>query len=174
MQRTHLSSRPSVALAAALAFAIASPLALDAQARPDDHAAVLAVAESALAAVTRSDFIAFTDLMLDSAVTFSAGERDGQFRLRFRTRAQQRVTPAGGKHVERGFQPEVRVSGPVAMVWLPYDFYLDGKWSHCGVDVFTLLKSDAGWRIATLVWSVDQPPSCLRHPAGPPPGASSD
>jgi hypothetical protein len=169
-----LSSRPSIASALALAFAIASPLALDAQARPDDHAAVLAVAESALAAVTRSDFIALTDLMLDSAVTFSAGERNGQLRLQFRTRAQERATPPGGRFVERGYQPEVRVSGPVAMVWLPYDFYRDDKWSHCGVDVFTLLKSEAGWRIATLIWSVDQPPSCQRHPGGPPPGASSD
>lgn len=157
-----------------LVLAITSPLTLGAQARPDDRAAVLAVAESALAAVTRSDFIAFTDLMLDSAVTFSAGERNGQLRLQFGTRAQQRATPAGGRYVERGFQPEVRVSGPVAMVWLPYDFYLDGKWSHCGVDVFTLLKSPDGWRIATLVWSVDQPPSCQRHPSGPPPGSSSD
>ena len=43
---------------------------------------------------------------------------------------------------------------------------------HCGVDVFTLLKSEGGWRIATLVWSVEQPPACQRHPAGPPPGAA--
>lgn len=169
-----MSSRPLVASAVVFAFALASPSALNAQARPDDHAAVLAVAESALAAVTRSDFIALTDLMLDSAVTFSAGERNGQLRLQFRTRAQERATPRGGRYVERGYQAEVRVSGPVAMVWFPYDFYRDDKWSHCGVDVFTLLKSDAGWRIATLVWSVDQPPSCQRHPAGPPPGASPD
>lgn len=158
----------------ALAFAIASPVALAAQTRPGDEAAVLAVAESALAAVTRSDFVAFTDLMLDSAVTFSAGERNGQYRVQFRTRAQERATRTDSKLVERGFQPEVRVSGPVAMVWLPYDFYLDDKWSHCGVDVFTLLKTQAGWRIATVIWSVDQPPSCQRHPGGPPPGASSD
>jgi hypothetical protein len=147
---------------------------LDAQGQLDDHTAVLAVAESALAAVTRSDFVAFTDLMLDSAVTFSAGERNGQFRLQFRTRAEQRATPPGGKYVERGFKPEVRVSGPVAMIWLPYDFYLDGKWSHCGVDAFTLIKSQAGWRIATVVWSVEQPPACQRHPSGPPPGAAAN
>ena len=173
MQGTAPSSRVTIASALALAFAIASPFTLHAQARPDDRAAVLAVAESSLAAITRSDFVAFTDLMLDSAVTFSAGERNGQFRLRFSTRAQQRATPPGN-YVERGFEPQVLVSGPVAMVWLPYDFYADNKWSHCGVDVFTLLKTEAGWRLATVIWSVDQPPSCQRHPAGPPPGAASD
>jgi hypothetical protein len=64
------------------------------------------------------------------------------------------------------------VSGPVAMVWLPYDFYSDGKWSHCGVDLFTFLKADGRWRIATLVWSVEQPPACAPHPDGPPAGAA--
>ncbi len=168
-----LTSRASVhAVLVVAALAVALPLTLEAQSPPDEQAAVLAVAESALAAVSRSDFAAFTDLMLDSAVTFSAGERNGQFRVQFRNRAQQRATPSGGRYTERGFHPEVRISGPLAMVWLPYDFYLDGKWSHCGVDAFTLLKSSGGWQIATLVWSVEQPPACQRHPAGPPPGAA--
>ena len=168
-----MSSRASVlAVLVLAALAIARPLRLNAQSPPNEQAAVLAVADSALAAISRSDFVAFTDLMLDSAVTFSAGERNGEFRLQFRTRAQQRATPPGGSYTERGFHPEVRVSGPLAMVWLPYDFYRDGKWSHCGVDVFTLLKSEGSWRIATLVWSVEQPPACQRHPAGPPPGAA--
>lgn len=144
-----------------------------AQAPADDRAAALAVADSALAAVTRSDFVAFTDLMLDSAVTFAAGERNGQFRMQFSTRAQQRAMAGGGKYTERGFRAEVHVSGPLAVVWLPYDFYRDGKWSHCGVDAFTLLKSGGRWRIATLVWSVEQPPACERHPDGPPAGAAN-
>ena len=45
---------------------------------------------------------------------------------------------------------------------MPYDFYIDGKWSHCGVDAFTMLKSDGRWRIASLSWSVEQPPACER------------
>lgn len=147
---------------------------LSAQTAANDEAAALAVADSALAAITRSDFVALTDLMLDSAVTFSAGMRNGEYRVQFRSRAQQRATPSGGRYVERGFNPEVRISGPLAMVWLPYDFYLEGKWSHCGVDLFTLLRKDGGWRIATVAWSVEQPPDCARHPAGPPPGATAE
>jgi hypothetical protein len=146
---------------------------LSAQAPTGDEAAALAVADSALAAVSRSDFVAFTDLMLDSAVTFSAGMRNGQYRLQFNTRAGQRSFRTTARFTERGYHPTALVSGPVAMVWLPYDFYQDGKWSHCGVDVFTLLKTDGGWRIATLVWSVDQPPACAPHPDGPPAGAAA-
>jgi hypothetical protein len=167
-------SRGIIGAAVIIAVANQAPPAAAAQTPAADQAAVVAVAESALAAVSRSDFVAFTDLMLDSAVTFAAGERNGQFRLQFRTRAQQRATPTGAKYTERGFRPEVHMSGPLAMVWLPYDFYRDNKWSHCGVDAFTLLKVDGRWRIATLVWSVEQPPACQRHPSGPPPGAVSD
>lgn len=144
--------------------------AMHAQTRSPEEQAALAVADSALAAISRSDFIALTDLMLDSAITASVREANGGSRVRFRQRAQERRTPAG-HYTERGFRAEVRVSGPLAVVWLPYDFYLDGRWSHCGVDAFTLLKADGRWRIATLVWSVEQPPACAPHPDGPPPGA---
>lgn len=150
------------------------PSAVQAQTLSGDEAAALAVAESALAAVSRSDFVAFTDLMLDSAVTFSAGMRNGQYRLQFNTRAQQRGLSTSARFTERGFRPEIRVAGPLAMVWLPYDFYREGKWSHCGVDLFTLMKADGHWRIATLAWSVEQPPACAPHPDGPPPGTSAD
>jgi hypothetical protein len=153
-------------LAAAVIGSV-SPAA--AQAPADDRAQVLAVADSALAAISRNDFVAFTDLMLDSAVSFSAGERDGKAWTSFRTRAQERATKSDRMFTERGFDPQVMVSGPLATVWLPYDFYLDGAWSHCGVDVFTMLKTEAGWRIATIAWSVQQPPACKAHPDGPPP-----
>ena len=55
----------------------------------------------------------------------------------------------------------------VAMVWMPYDLYVNGAWSHCGADVFTLVKSAGRWRIASMAWSarytVAMPPrpSCL-------------
>ena len=143
---------------------------LGAQAPADEEAAILALTDSALAAVTRSDFIAFTDLMVDSAVTFSAGMRNGEYRMRVARRAEVRRRPSTGRYVELGFRPEIRVSVPLAMVWLPYDFYRDGTWSHCGVDLFTLLKVDGRWRIAAMAWSVEQPPACTAHPDGPPAG----
>jgi hypothetical protein len=161
---TRLASCLALVFAAAGAM---SPAA--AQAPADVRAQVLAVADSALATISRNDFVAFTDLMLDSAVTFSAGERDGTAWTSFRTRAAQRAMQSDRKFTERGFDPQVMISGPIAVVWLPYDFYLDGAWSHCGVDVFTMLETEAGWRIATLVWSIQQPPACNTHPDGPPP-----
>lgn len=130
--------------------------------------AVISVADSALAAITRGDVIALTDLMVPEAVMFPTTTRDGVTNYRARTRAAQRSSPLNGV-VERGFAPKASVNGGVATVWMPYDLYLNGNWSHCGVDVFTLVKAGDAWRIASLAWSAEQPPVCEKHPAGPPP-----
>jgi hypothetical protein len=133
-----------------------------------EHAAAVAVAQAALEAITRGDMDGLTDLMLPEGVLFPTSTRDGVTRYRARTRAEQRTSTSRSRVTERGFRPEVRVNGPLAMVWYPYDLYIDDKWSHCGVDVFTLIRHEGRWRIATMAWSAEQPPICEKHPDGPP------
>ena len=132
-----------------------------------DSLGALAVADSALAAITRGDVIALTDLMLPEAVLFPSGTRDGKSGYSVRTRAEQRASPLTGI-TERGFRAEVRVSGPVAVVWYPYDLYVKNVWSHCGADVFVMFQAEGRWRISSLSWSAVQPPACEKHPDGPP------
>lgn len=48
-----------------------------------------------------------------------------------------RTLPAGKTaQRERMWNPEIRVRGSIASVWTPYDFWIDGKFSHCGIDAF--------------------------------------
>lgn len=153
----------------ALAWMCVTPLCEPAFAQnATEQAMALAVADSALATISRGDMVAFTDLMLEEAVLFPSRTRDGELRYVIRTRAQQREAKSPGVVTERGYRPEVRVQGPIAVVWYPYDLYIDGKWSHCGVDVFTLMKQASRWRIVTMAWSAEQPPVCEPHPDGPP------
>lgn len=135
---------------------------------PEAERAVIAIADSALAAITRGDAVALTDLMIPEGVLYPTSTREGVTTYRMRTREAQRGAVIAGV-VERGFSPKVMVSGGVAMVWMPYDLYRNGAWSHCGVDVFTLVRSGGVWRIASMAWSAEQPPVCEGHPAGPPP-----
>lgn len=161
---------PHVASMALIAILHASASALTAQTAapfPDARAAVIAVADSALAAITRGDFIALTDLMVREGVMFPTSTRGGVTKYSVRTREAQRTAALNGI-VERGFAPQAMVNGGVAMVWMPYDLYVNGAWSHCGADVFTLVKSSGVWRIASLAWSAEQPPVCQKHPSGPP------
>lgn len=150
--------------------AILVSLSAGAQESSDEHARVRAVAEAALEAISDEDMIAFTDLMVDDAITVSISERNGEVRYSVRSRAESRASNPQNDILERGFDPQISISGPVAMVWLPYDLYVEGEWSHCGVDTFTLVRTEAGWRIASMAWSVEQPPACQPHPAGPPEG----
>lgn len=140
---------------------------------PAQEAAVLAVVDSALARISAGDMVGFTDLMVPEAVIGVVGERDGRPYHGMRSRAEERTRSMRGDVVERGFEPQVMLSDLIAMVWLPYDLYVDGAWSHCGVDVFTLFRTPDGWRISTITYSFEQPPACRRHPDGPPGQASA-
>ena len=70
---------------------------------------------------------------------------------------------------ERMWDAEVRVSGDLAMVWTPYDFYVGDELSHCGADALLLTRNDdESWKIIALSWTRLQPPTCELHPDGPP------
>ena len=84
---------------------------------------------------------------------------------------RDRIVSSGSTMVERMFDSQVMVSGPIATVWTPYDFYTGGEFSHCGIDVVTLLYTQEGWRIMSLDWSRQQPPDWQLHPDGPPQGS---
>ena len=129
---------------------------------------VLAVVEATLDAISREDMAAVAELMLDGAVTVARPALGGDGRLETMTVDDWRAMSPEADFVERGFDAEVRIAGPLASVWLPYDFYVDGKLSHCGIDAFTLVLTDAGWRIAGLAFTRSQPPDCCLHPDGPP------
>lgn len=134
------------------------------------QARVMAVVDSAMAAINSGDMIALSNLMTDSAQVYAARDRNGAPAFVMRTAASQRATGRRAPIIERGFDAEVRIAGTFASVWLPYDLWADGKWSHCGVDQFTLVLVGTTWRIVNLTYSVEQPPACRMHPDGPPPG----
>jgi hypothetical protein len=159
---------PRRALARSLFTLALSASALGAQSATEDRAAALAIADSALVRITRQDFAGLADLMLPEGRTFSARLQSGEVRYNSSTREEQRAATSRGRITERGFGAQVSVSGALATVWMPYDLYIDGAWSHCGVDAFTMLKVAGRWQIATMAWSVVQPPDCERHPDGPP------
>ena len=81
---------------------------------------------------------------------------------------RSRIVSGGAMMVERMFDSKVMVSGPIATVWTPYDFYTGGEFSHCGIDVVTLTQTQKGWRVISLDWTRQQPPDCQLHPDGPP------
>ncbi len=62
----------------------------------------------------------------------------------------QSVAGATRELDERIYQPEVRVSGGLAFVWTEYSLFVDGAFSHCGVDLVDLVRLPDGWRIVQI------------------------
>ena len=45
----------------------------------------------------------------------------------------------------------IKIDGPMAIVWAPYNFYYNGQFSHCGVNSFQLVKFNGVWKIQYLI-----------------------
>lgn len=58
--------------------------------------------------------------------------------------------PHPKKWDERIYDVKISVDGPMAIVWAPYKFYLGDTFSHCGVNVFTMIKTPQGWKINAI------------------------
>ena len=53
------------------------------------------------------------------------------------------------------YAPNVEVSGDWAMVWGRYVFFVGDKISHCGINQFNLVRTNAGWKIANGASTMD-------------------
>lgn len=96
-------------------------------------------------------------------------ERDGTIEWTIQTFGQMSAATAqdDARMLERMWDATVLVHGPLAQVWTPYDFHVDGEFSHCGVDAFTLIKTQDGWKVSGVAYTVE-PTGCEPSPLGPP------
>ena len=52
---------------------------------------------------------------------------------------------------ERFTISKVLVDGNMASIWVPYQFYYKGNFSHCGVNSFQLAKLNNEWKIQFII-----------------------
>ncbi len=52
---------------------------------------------------------------------------------------------------ERIVFTKILIDANLASVWTDYKFYIGDKFSHCGVNSFQLVKTEAGWKIVYLI-----------------------
>jgi hypothetical protein len=51
---------------------------------------------------------------------------------------------------ERIVSWDIKIDGNLAMAWTGYEFYSSGNFSHCGVNIFNLVKTNSGWKIFSI------------------------
>jgi hypothetical protein len=138
-------------------------LAGNASAEKDDRTAVLMLMQQAFAAVGSGnpDDMRAIQLAEGNSLSFrqQAGGQPGQLEMRLSSNEALVVDGIGDEHkyLERWTgNPTVMIRGPIAVVWGEYEFWIDGKFSHCGVDSADLVKVDGDWKIANWMWTVEK------------------
>ncbi len=59
--------------------------------------------------------------------------------------------PLSMKFEEKILSFKVQVDGSMAHVWTPYEFYVNDKLSHSGVNSFQLFKENDGWKVVCIL-----------------------
>lgn len=106
------------------------------------------------------DAMAAHDSSAARAVTLPEGRVIGVGEKRTSNTSQEEfavrlATTKNSAYQERMWNPKVLIRGSIANVWADYDFHLDGKFSHCGIDSFSLVKSGETWKIAGIVYTIE-------------------
>src|SRR5688572_13862659 len=145
----------TAAASAALMLALL-PATTAAQAPKSDSAAVLDVVQRLFDAMARRDTVGARALLVRGGSFFSMRTGGAPVvRQQADTTFLRSLAAGGERMLERMWNPQVRIHGPLAEVWAPYDFHRDGRFSHCGVDSFNLMRTAAGWQLVTIVYTVE-------------------
>ena len=91
----------------------------------------------------------------DIKIQTTATNREGKKLLRTETKAQLLKNIASKKpdavYLEKILSFDIKIDGNLASVWTPYEFYYNGKFSHCGANSFQLFNNNGKWEIIYLV-----------------------
>ena len=130
--------------------------------QPQEEAAVLETMDRYMAAITANDLRVMEQMQTPDGMTYRASvDSSGRWSVRSRSNLAW-VAPSqddGRSYRERYWRPTVLIRGAIAVVWAPYEFWIDNATNHCGVDVFSFVKLDGTWRVANSMWTVE-PGAC--------------
>lgn len=125
--------------------------------RDQDKKEILQKVQQFFDALETQDTVLYKSILLKDGQTWAISEKNGTVKYsmrQFSDRLRTLVNPAQIIQ-EKLLSSKVMIHKQIAMAWVPYTLDISGKFSHTGVDVFTLLKTSEGWRISTLAFTMD-------------------
>lgn len=127
-----------------------------------EEAAVLAALDGYLRALNSSDLADMAARQAPDGMTYRAVKSaEGQWQVveRPQTFWLDPYNDPEAAYRARYWSPTVLVRGPIAVVWTPYEFWLNGESSHCGVELVNFVKMDGQWKVSASTWTVE-PQAC--------------
>lgn len=162
--RTIFGVSRAVVCAAGIALAgcaTVSGRATDTQ-KVSEETELLAVMDAYMRAISTQDFAAMAASQTPEGMSYRVRRRDdGGWDVVARPNSYW-VAPERADsrtYRERYWSPTVLIRGGMAMVWAPYEFRIEGKTSHCGVDAFSFVRLDGTWKVSNSMWTVE-PQAC--------------
>lgn len=134
-----------------LAMLLAFTQGIKAQSPADS---VKSVVNQLFTAMQHADSALLVSCFADSAILQTIVDRDGKAAIKSESISGFAKVVA---QMEKGSLDEriqfdvIRIDGALAIAWTPYTFYFKGKFSHCGVNSFQLVRIDGKWKIQYLV-----------------------
>ena len=137
--------------------------------QPNDEAAVLHTVDAFFLALGARDKAALEALTFPGSLNISVNMgSDGANSLGIRNYEQLIAAlsrPGGAQALERYWDATVLIQGDIAVFWAPYDFHVDGEFSHCGIDSFQFIRQQGEWLISNLSWTLERE-NCPVSPLG--------
>ncbi len=118
-------------------------------------------------ALEKQDTVLFKSILLTNGQVWAISEKEKAAKYSMRQFGDFMKTLINPARIiqERMLSSEIKIHNRIAMAWVPYTLDISGKFSHCGVDLFTFLKTDEGWKIATAAYTIEQ--DCSRSGSRP-------
>jgi len=119
---------------------------------------LLKLVDDVFRAMEAQDTIAFREMFVPGAQLFATRTVPGNApAVRALAVSDYRFRP--GQIVRERMRREttrVIIERNIAVVWAPYDLWINNRFSHCGIDVFTFLKNETEWKIVSLAYTIEQ------------------
>lgn len=126
-----------------------------------DKKAVISMVNQFFEALEKKDTALYGSLVMRNAQIWVSRKLNDSLQTPMRSFAEdiQKLPQYKETLLERALSYLVTIHNNIAVAWVPYSFHLGQKLTHCGIDVFTLLKTTAGWKIVSTVYTVE-PDGC--------------
>jgi len=128
-----------------------------AQQKQQDKKEILQKVQQFFDALEKQDTILYKSILLKDGQTWAISEKDGTVKYSMRQFSDRLKTFINPNSIiqEKTLSSKVMIHKQIAMAWVPYTLDISGKFSHTGVDVFTLLKTSQGWKISTIAFTMN-------------------
>lgn len=91
----------------------------------------------------------------DIKIQTTSTNREGEHILQTDSKEKLLTSIANKKpehvYLEKLLSYDIKIDGNLASVWTPYEFYFNGKFSHCGANSFQLFNNNGKWEITYLI-----------------------